>query len=313
MRSKFKIVFLICLFSSGLKCYSQNLGVKIGLTISLGTHVNSIGVNSQLYYQNYFFQLNAGNQLKFNLTSFGSRKLFFENRMILGGVLLAGKRTNTIDFHFDGLNHNSNYQYGLSYNYIWYQDNRATSQVSGGWGLHIDKVSILFENDVFGGQARDRFRTGALLVSYRNQQYKFFSKLYLWTGETKKSIWIKDPQNGCPNGYRSLENLPYGKTSHGIFAIGIMTDPTISLKNPSIPNPVMRNLVSLSIGFDSEQVRHFFQNRITHDLVLLPKKVKRNTPHYPRLNSEGLPVFNKTEMRKNKFYFQSSVNEVWSN
>jgi hypothetical protein len=57
------------------------------------------------------------------------------------------------------------------------------------------------------------------------------------------------------------------------------------------------------MGIDSEQVRHVFQNKLFHDLPFLPKKYQNQTPHYPRLNKEGLPVFTKNEVRKDKFYF----------
>jgi hypothetical protein len=50
-------------------------------------------------------------------------------------------------------------------------------------------------------------------------------------------------------------------------------------------------------------VRHVFQNKLFHDLPFLPKKYQNQTPHYPRLNTEGLPVFTKNEVRKDKFYF----------
>jgi hypothetical protein len=45
----------------------------------------------------------------------------------------------------------------------------------------------------------------------------------------------------------------------------------------------------------------------------MPKSYKRTTPHYPRLDKNGKPVFTKGERRSDRFYFQASVNENWSN
>jgi hypothetical protein len=289
---------------------AQQIGGKIGLVLNLGTHVNAIGINSMIFHCNNFYQLNLGIQTKYNFSSYGKRNFFAESRLAFGGLLLAGKKNNIIDFDIHPLNHNSLYQYALGYNYLWYFDELETSQNSGAWALHLNRFSILFENDVFGGQAKDRFRTGVLQFSYRFQDIKYFTNLYIWTGETRNSIWIKEKSSSCPNGYRSLENLPYGKTSHGILNVGMM----INSNFMQLQNRIFTNgNYSLKIGLDSEHIRHFFQNKLTHDLILFPKKFKRNTPHYPRLDQNGLPVFEKDKVRKNKIYFQTSLNDTWSN
>jgi hypothetical protein len=93
--------------------------------------------------------------------------------------------------------------------------------------------------------------------------------------------------------------LPYGRTSHGIF----YTSGQQTFANGQV--------ASLHLGVDSEQVRHFFQNRLVHDLILLPKKVQRNTPHYPRLDKDGNNVFGRKEKRPDVFYFQAGVNDLF--
>ncbi|MES2587443.1 MAG: polymorphic toxin type 23 domain-containing protein [Bacteroidota bacterium] len=305
--------FLILTLSFHFHAISQNkanFGSQIGLTLNFGTHVNSVGLITNVFYQANFYQINLGTQTKFNFTSYGKRKMFTETRIALGTLLLAGKQNNTIDFQLDALNHNTKYDYALGFNYLWYFDEAKTSQRSGAWSIHAKKVSILFENDVFGGQARDKFRTGTMQISYRTEDMKLFTNLYLWTGETRNSVWIKDSLPNCPNGYRSLENLPYGKTSHGILSFGINSN----LNNYMKDNFYLNNQIStVKIGVDDEQIRHIVQNKISHDLIFMPKSYKRNTPHYPRLNSEGKPVFIKNEIRKPKLYFQASLNEIWSN
>lgn len=279
---------------------STHLGWQLGIHLNIGTHINAVGIQTNLYYSDYFYQVNVSSHLKFVFTSYGKRNLFWENRNALGLLLLGGKKDQVADFHFDALNHQTRFSNAIGFNYLWYFDRANTSQRSGAWSMHINYFSLLFENDVFGGQAKDRFRTGTLQLNYRYQQYKFFTQLYLWTGETANSHWDKTPSYKCPNGFRSLEKLPYGKTSHGIWSFGAMT------------NWNTNQTFTAKVGIDSEHIRHATQNRFAHDLIFLPRQIERNTPHYPRLDSEGMPVFEKSKVRKSRFFLQAGMNSIWS-
>ena len=269
--------------------------------MNLGTHVNSIGILLKTYYTDHFYQVNAGTSFVWNLTSYGQRKKFLENRTYLGAVFLGGKKDNLIDYQLDGLTHQTAFRNGLGYNYLWYFDKAGTSQRSGGFTLMLNKVSILFENDVFGGQANDRYRTGHVLVNYRYHDFKFGTGIYLWTGETNGAQWNRQSSKDCPYGFKDLSQLPYGKTSHGIWY------------GSFISNLGFGQTVQMKLGVDSEQIRNSIQNRLIHDLIFLPKTVKHNTPHYPRLNQADEPVFDKTLRRKDRFYFQGGINSEWSN
>ncbi len=293
--------FLLPFLSFGQTFESDKLGASVGLLLNFGTHINSIGLSANGYYHDYFYQVNAGSTLTFNLTSYGKRKKFWENRNALGIIFLGGKKELAPDFQLNGLMHNTNYNYGAGYNFIWYFDNAGTSQLSGGCAFHIKKFSMLFENDVFGGQAKDRFRSGHLTFNYRERNFKFTTGLYIWTGETGNSIWDKTPMPYCPSGVRRLENLPYGKTSHGIIYGGVSY------------NIGYGQIAHFKLGIDSEQIRHGFQNRLSHDLVWLPKSIERNTPHYPRLDKNGCAIYDKSLRRKDKLYLQLGANENWSN
>jgi hypothetical protein len=66
------------------------------------------------------------------------------------------------------------------------------------------------------------------------------------------------------------------------------------------------------MGYDSEEIRHAFQNRLTHDLFLFPKSFPKNTPHYPRLDASGNPVFDSRFRRKDLHYIQFGINGNWS-
>ena len=76
----------------------NHVGFTTGMVLNLGTHVNSIGVLFKSYYTEHFYQINAGTSFVWNLTSYGQRKKFFENRTYLGAVLLGGKKDNLIEF-----------------------------------------------------------------------------------------------------------------------------------------------------------------------------------------------------------------------
>lgn len=297
------LLYLI-LLSSSIKAQSyvsEHFGGSVGVSINMGTHINSIGLNLKGYYTDYFYQVNAGTTINFSTKGFGSRTNFWDSRTSLGLVLLAGKKEQTPNLMLDGLNHQTNYNLGLGYNYLWYLDQAGTSQNSGGFGIHVKSLSLYHENDVFGGQGKDRFRTGHLFAAYRYKEWQFGAGINLWTGETANSRWEKIILEDCPNGFRILEDLPYGKTSHGLL-YGSVT--RFYPYNQS---------ASLRIGIDSEHVRHAVQNRLIHDLILIPKAIKRTTPHYPRLDSHGCPAFYKEDVRPNLFLLQLSANENWAN
>lgn len=280
---------------------NPNFGFQAGLLVNIGTHVNSVGVNVGFYYSDFFYQFNVNSQLKFNATSYGNRLNFWENRNAFGLVLLAGKQNLEPDFQLDGLNHQTNFSKGIAYNYLIYYDQAKTSQRSGAWAIHVNYFTLAIENDVFGNQQKDRFRTHTMQATYRYQDWKFFSTVYLWTGETAKSFWDRTPMRKSPSGIRTLTNLPYGKTSHGIWSFGASRKVRFD------------QIITLKTGIDSEGIRHAVQNRVGHDLTFLPKSIKRNTPHYPRLDENGMPVYDKQFVRKNRLFYQVNLNEVWSN
>lgn len=285
-------------WAQSLRYNKPNAGIQTGLVLDIGSHEFAIGLQLKGFIGFDYAQLNLGNTFYWKFYSLGYRKMFFENRAYVGGVAMVGKKGSVVDFELDGLNHQTMRNFGVAFNYLIYTDNAGTSQLSGAFGMHIKNFSIRFENDVFSGQVKDRFRTGIFSVTYRTDWYKINTGFYIWTGETANSFWDKSVKtNKMPSGYRSLEDLPYGKTSHGILYGGVQF---------LMP---YGNIAHLRIGMDSEHLRHAIQNRLIHDLSFLPKKYKRNTPHYPRLGEDGCPVFEKDLVRKTQFYLQFGLND----
>jgi len=299
-----KLLFILILMHGNADAQTfrnEKFGISMGIVLNVGTHSDRIGFLLNTFYHDYFYQFNAGGMISLNIKGYGGRKRFLEARNYLGLILLTGKKEMLPDAQTDGLLHNTSYNYGLGYNYLWYFDNAGTSQLSGGWSAHVKRFSMLFENDVFGGQAKDRFRTGHIAFNYRYEQLKFSTGLYIWTGETAHSVWQKVSFENCPSGFRILEDLPYGKSSHGIFYGSV---------NYSLG---YGQYLHARIGLDSEHIRHGFQNRLIHDLLFLPSAIERNTPHYPRLDDKGCAVFVKDSVRRDRVFLQVGANENWSN
>lgn len=279
---------------------SKNFGVKLGVIANFGSLINQFGLRLDSYMNYGFAQINLGNTTTFSFSNLAKRQELIENRTSFGALLLGGKQNQNVDYIWDGLRHQTNYQNAIGYNYLWYRDNLGSSQNSGGWTVQFSNFQLFFENDLFAGTGRDKFRTGHLMLGYRHNDFNFLLGTKLWTGETRGSEWRKIHLDKCPSGFRILEDLPYGKTSHGIFYGGASYKMTNG------------NYLSGQIGIDSEQVRHIFQNRLSHDMILFPRQIERKTPHYPRLDEFGCPVFSKEDIRKSKLYLQLGLNTTWS-
>lgn len=275
----------------------ENLGLKVSVIGSFGTHAQNIGIQISSYYHQSYFQLNVSNQWTISTYNLGGRKLFMQNKFSSGFVIFD--KNLTVDFQPTQWYANRQLfgsRYAIGYAYIWYQDNRNTSQRSGAFGFQLNRYFINFENDLFAGQGKDRFRTGQLQVDYFDGLNYYLMGLQLWTGETRGAEWKTDAPVKHPYGYRDLSQTPYGKTSHGIFYVGLKQ------------HLDYENFLVYKAGLDDELVRHLFQNRLSHDLPFFPKNWKRNTPHYPMLQDNGTPIIFEGSKRKTKPFIEIGVN-----
>lgn len=284
-------------FANGQSYFRDHFGGTLGISMEIGSHHSQFGLNLNGYYNDYFYQLNLGTKISFTPHSFGDRKNFWELRANAGIQVLGGPDGRMIDFELDGLNHQTNRNIGVGYNYVWYYDGSGTSQTSGGFALHVNQFSVYHENDIFGGQGRDRYRTGQFHFSYRYERHKFTAGIQLWTGESRTAPMQKEGCIKCKSGYRDLRNEKFGKTSHGILYFGWRQQQAYGQSS------------FVRVGFDAERVRHIFQNKLVHDLGTY---VKRPTPHYPMLDSYGNPTFDTSLVRKMKPYILIGANAGWA-
>ncbi|MGM0477636.1 MAG: polymorphic toxin type 23 domain-containing protein [Bacteroidota bacterium] len=292
---------LLLLFALVHSAWSQqwlnnNWGVQAGASISLGSHMQKLGFRIQAYGVWEFAQFNIGNQTYYNFKGLGQRKKFWENKLSFGTVFLGGKRNTSVRFIFDGLMHQTKYDYALGYNYIFFTDNAGTSQQSGGFGLHVKAFSLLIENDIFAGKGRDRFRTSHASFHYFDTNYHVGVTTHMWTGETNGTRLKNTPDSIYQTGYKDLRSTPYGTTSHGILSVtgDYLLD--------------YGNRVGGSIGIDHERVRHVLQNKIMHDKPFIPKKWRDPNVNYPMLDKEGHPVHHPGQERPGRFYYQFGLN-----
>jgi hypothetical protein len=284
----------IILIAFSLNAYSQlfetkGFGGTAGVVMNFGTHVNRFGLNVNTYYYHKFFQINAGSQFRFNIISWEGFKRGFEMVPYVGAQIYFSKGETDKQFIVHQASLNSGKKYGFGYTYKLYWSSIGTSQTSGVIGIHIKDLSFIIENDILGFNHKDRFRTSAVGIYFRFLDYEVGIQNILWTGETKGVAVKVDSTYKARLGFKDISSLPYGKTSHGIVAA------KLSYRLP------YGQIVNASIGWDSEAVRHVFQNKIVHDLL--------KDPHYPKLDKDGNPILHKDkEKRKSKFFFQIGSN-----
>ncbi len=296
------LVLLIFTFNANSQWnLNESVPTQVGIVVDIGSHENEIGLEIKSTYVLAFSQFQAGGRLSYVLNSYGKRLHFLDSRIFLGASILGGKTRPTIEIDpiINNLSNNSTYRNSLGFSYLWYFDTKGTSQRSGAFGLTLNNWSVYLENDVFGGQSEDRYRTAHFVTTLRKELMRFQFGLNIWTGESRGTPWLRNKPEFCKNGYKDLSRLPYGKTSAGIIYGGVQYD------QGTFP-------IRIKFGMDSEEVRHIFQNRIIHDLCWLPKRAPHNTPHYPRLNKDGQPVFNSNERRNDLPFIQFSSGGMWS-
>jgi hypothetical protein len=272
----------------------DNWGVQLGLSAQFGTHIQQIGIKLQAFYTQSFIQLNTGYLIHFNNLNLGARSNYLESRINIGAVLLGGKRDAIPTFILDGLNHQTAYRYGWGYNYLWYIDQAGTSQRSGGMAFHLAQWSLLLENDFYGGQGKDRFRTSHAQLNYHTENVNFSINTHLWTGETGG---VRRQENGKYSAqYKDISSNHLGKTSHGIAHVGIDY------------HFIFGNVLSLDAGYDHERIRHILQNRLMHDKKFVPQKIRKVNPHYPMLDVNGEPSLNGEDVKPGKIMLQIGSN-----
>jgi hypothetical protein len=305
MKTILKLSFLI-LSVLALACqYSEaknELGAKGGLSFQIGAHIQRIGFMYQMYYFTGSVQLSHGSLVHFNRKNLGPIKRGFEFQSNIGLQAFWGAGSTADRYLFNEYSLLAGKPYAAGYVFKIFLDQVETSQTTGGLFLHANNFGMVFENDLFGGPRgyQDKYRTGALALSYQADRFQACIQTTLWTGKSIEGRRHKDPDYPSKYGYKDLTMAKYGKLSHGILAARI----DYYWKDGQVAR--------LESGIDAEQIRHAFQNKLVHDFLVPEALFKNKNPHYPMLQPDGSPyLFREGQpIRPARFYFQAGLNQT---
>lgn len=281
----------------------ENLGVKLGVNISFGTHVSRLGLMYQLYYFKDLVQLSNGATIHYNLKNIGPKGKYWEAKMYGGFQFYGGEEYWTDTYLISEYSLMAPKLYSGGYLFQYYFDKVATSQAAGGFHFKAGHFSMVMENDLFGFYKghHDKYRTGAFLFAWQNGPNQWAIQTTMWTGNCKESKRVKHSNYPSRYGYKDLRDASYGKISHGILAFRFdrVMDYEQSLR--------------LEAGIDHERVRHLFQNKVVHDLIIRSKNSKLpGNPHVPMLQQSGMPfLYQEGEnVKEGRFYLQTGLNNL---
>ncbi len=308
--TKFKLLFFLWIFICISKItFSQkiveNYGLNFKLSYAIGTHLQRVGIASVFFVYNKNIQFSGRAEYHFNMKNFGPSISGDEYQLSFATLFAFGKQDSTLINYSHYLQNHTNKAYSFAFSYNYYYDLIGTSQPSGTGFLQIKNCEIITENDLFGKRAADKFRTATFKFVYRYENYSIALNSILWTGATRVNGCYRIQNTGYPSrwGYKDLSKNKYGKFSNGV----------LSIQFENCNNWYINQNIRIDAGIDSEHVRHFFQNKIIHDMFFYPKKWdKANNPHFPMLTESGEPFLFKDnqKVRKPKLYFVFFINST---
>lgn len=225
-----------------------------GAVLDAGTHVNGAGLTGGVHYVHAVHK-SLGRPKNLQLGMDASCGSFLKNLGIPGGSLL-GRMSFRVGYGFGGKARafsldetaGETSKYNLNYCYLVYMTTDGTSQLAGLVGCSFyargHRVGITYENDWYGFQFRDQYRTAAVEISWLKSIGPRAGGLYggfkLWTGETQNISNHLDKAFPVDSAFGSA-------WSHGIVYTAFRF-----------------GLVRLALGWDSEKVRDIVQNTYHH-------------------------------------------------
>lgn len=293
---KLKLLFSFCLLLVIRPAYSQfeftpNFGAQLGISFSLGTHQNRIGLMTKFYYQYEYIQVNLQLSGFYNLRAMGNHEKGFEGQVKLGVVGAWGQKDSIANPFLNEVSNQTGRKYAIGYSYNYYFDNMGTSQFTATIGFEAWNARLIFENDYFSFMDEDKFRTGSMGLFYRLHNTLFGFSHIAWTGNPypKNSTKVGDNKEfPAKYGYMDMADAPYGNFSVGALALSV---------EHKIP---YEQYVGASIGIDADQIRNALQNKAIHENKLL------QNAHIPMIDSEGQQYLYREDqtIRPAEFYLQ---------
>ncbi len=294
------VFFFYTRYGYGQEFDHEGYGARVGVIFRFGTVINRLGLTAGGFVTGDGAQLNAHTGWYYNISSIGPPLSGAELVISIGGVVAWGDEQDWNNKFINPVSNQTGRKYSLAYAYNYYIDQIGTSQPTGTLALQIDKFYCITENDAFGFQGGDKYRTGALRLALQHEDEQFAVNTILWTGNASKDIQrIRDSSYPGRYGYKDLSESHYGKLSNGLFR----------LQYGKVIGGYQK--VQVGLGVDAEQVRHLLQNKVMHDMYFVSEKLMatRNL-HVPMLTDQGEPyLFQENQVvRPPKFFFSMALN-----
>ena len=168
------------------------MGFRVGVILSLGTHINRFGGVVNANYVNQNVQLNSELRIYFNAKNLGPNKSSVETVLSLGTVYGFGKKDSVNYLFYHPVSNQTQHQKSVGYAYRFYFSTLNTHQKTGLIAIEINQFSFIAENDLFAQPKLDRYRTGAFLLQYQKNNYQLAVNTTLFTGEMGERVVDKN-------------------------------------------------------------------------------------------------------------------------
>jgi hypothetical protein len=249
------------------------LGINIGLVFSIGTHIDRFGGVVNAYYKRDQFQINSEFRVYFNAENLGPNQSSLETVLSLGAIYSYGASDSLTNDFFNPVSNQTQHLNSIGYAYRIYSNSLKTSQKTGLISIQINNFNLVAENDLFAQPKKDRYRTGAFLLNYSKDSYQIGINSTLFTGEMGERI--TDENYPFNHVYENTKGGTYTEFSHGL----------LSAQFKYVDE--FHQTYQANAGIDSERVRHAIQNRLIHDILVLPKLTNNINAHVPMLDNKG--------------------------
>ncbi len=305
MKNKYLILFIFLFINANVNSQiieNKNLFVNAGIVINGGTILNRVGFFIGGYYVYKQVQVNLYLRPVYNVSGIGTLKQFAEMQTNFGLVAGFGQKDSLANKFVTQNSNQTRRKYAVGFSYNIYIDKIGTSQPTGTFFCEFNRFGLSHENDMWGEPRTDKFRTAGAKFYYRTEFWKYSGNIILWHGDVFDYHTFKYGNENYPSrfGYKDLSNSKYGKFSHGIISA------QISYLLPNL------QIITSSVGLDSEHIRNLSQNIIVHDEWFLPEKfIGYKLRHYPMLMENGEPYLFKElqKVRPSKLFINIGLNQ----
>ena len=268
------IAILFCFQNTNAQQYQEGkVGVNVGIVFAIGTHIDRFGGVINAYYKTNNFQVNPELRVYFNAKNLGPDKPSIETVLSLGAIYSYGSLDTSNNDFYSPVANQTQHQNSFGYAYRFYFNNIETRQRTGLISIEVNNFNLVAENDLFAEPKLDRFRTGAFLIKYQKDNFQFAVNTTLFTGQMGNRI--TDESYPFNHTYENTEGGKYTEFSNGLLSAQF-----------NYVDEFYQNYQA-NIGIDYERVRHAIQNRLIHDILVMPKLTKNINAHIPMLDNKG--------------------------